>query len=967
MVQDTTGLLWIGTDGGGLLKYDPDTDCFVAYEYQPGSVHSIPSQRIKDILVDADNRCWVTSENGGLSLYRPDTDDFQTWRIIEAPKSADEEVLNMFGKIAQDPRHEDTLWFQIPHAIVAFDKSRHTFKVIHQPDEFSSISLASICLMGDSIWLGAWDKGLLVYNRATDDWALIDSLPFKHVEDIVAADSSTLWLCSSDGGLSTFNTSKGIIQKVENQSDNYRTLPEGGVYALHEDRGGRLWVCGEWGLSMADPKLNKFDNYPFVSHLDSLGFISEIFETESGKELIICLNSNGFIKYDPEKLDLVYTNQVEHNKKEIPITISESHFIKNDVIWFVIQHPGTLLCTLDIRSMTAQVVYDLTDKIGVDRVFDLLVDSRNSVWISSSSKGAYRYDNNDQSIRSFWYNPGSRFSLSPDPTFLTEILEFPEGRIWITGDGGLNEFNYRTNEFKYYQADPSATNTLSLSNTKALAADTTNIMWVGTFGAGVDKIEIRNGLNVIGHLDSGDGLITDRVHEIVRDQAGNLWFGTYAGLSKLNIVNGEFRNYTEKEGLFDNDCSRSMGILSTGHIYIGHEEGCTIFHPDSIALYAEIPEIVIETISVRDGKTKNLLKHTATEGIDLRHYENSFSIDVGPIQYTFPSKSKLSYSLEGFDKGWIETTGFQTVTYTNIPPGNYTFHAVAENFDGIKGEIRSIPIHITPAYWQTTLFKLILALTFLIAVILISKWRIREVRRQEHLKAQLGDIELQALRSQMNPHFLFNSLNSIKYYVVTKSAEQAAEYIDKFSQLVRMILSNSREHLIPLGQELKALELYLEIESMRFENRFEYLIETDSQTDLDYIQIQPLLLQPFVENAIWHGLLHKQSGNGQLTISVHSDQVQVVITIEDNGIGRQRSRELNARRKLNKKSLGIQLTRERMDLNARLHDSSAEFVIDDLTNEHGHPSGTRVRVIIGHPDAISPAKSNTSDASYPGR
>lgn len=225
--------------------------------------------------------------------------------------------------------------------------------------------------------------------------------------------------------------------------------------------------------------------------------------------------------------------------------------------------------------------------------------------------------------------------------------------------------------------------------------------------------------------------------------------------------------------------------------------------------------------------------------------------------------------------------------------------------------------------------------------------KIQQQQKEAEFQRQLGDISLSALRSQMNPHFIFNCLNSIKLYTTQNDTEAASEYLTKFSRLIRVVLENSRSERITLAAELDALRLYIEMEAMRFKDKLHYNISVAKDVDLDYIEIPPLLLQPYVENAIWHGLMQKEQG-GQIDIAVsmqHNESI-LVINITDNGIGRAKSAERMSKTATKHKSYGMKVTSERLALINQVYKTGANVTINDLTDSYGQAAGTEVVITI---------------------
>ena len=223
--------------------------------------------------------------------------------------------------------------------------------------------------------------------------------------------------------------------------------------------------------------------------------------------------------------------------------------------------------------------------------------------------------------------------------------------------------------------------------------------------------------------------------------------------------------------------------------------------------------------------------------------------------------------------------------------------------------------------------------------------RLEGERAKSALQQRAKELEVQALRSQMNPHFIFNCLNAINRFILGHETEAASDYLTKFSRLMRMIMNHSRHSYITLSDEIEVLQLYLDMERLRFKDAFDYSIIVDDEIDSDEIRIPPLLVQPFVENAVWHGLMHKDE-RGSLTIDFRLSENQLTCVIRDNGIGRREAGKLRSKSAEKHKSMGLQITAERMALLTGADESRPFFLIEDLYDERGEPAGTRVTLIV---------------------
>jgi len=209
------------------------------------------------------------------------------------------------------------------------------------------------------------------------------------------------------------------------------------------------------------------------------------------------------------------------------------------------------------------------------------------------------------------------------------------------------------------------------------------------------------------------------------------------------------------------------------------------------------------------------------------------------------------------------------------------------------------------------------------------------------LQRQKAELEMQALRAQMNPHFIFNSLNAINRFILQNNKAEASEYLTKFSRLVRMILQNSQVPLVSLESELKALGLYLEMEALRFDNYFTYKISVQKDIDVEVLKLPPLIIQPYVENAIWHGLMHKEE-KGQLDIEVLQEKEWFYVKVNDNGIGRKRAFELASKSATKHKSMGLKITAHRIAITLDANNGESGVAINDLVNPDGTAAGTEV-------------------------
>ena len=305
----------------------------------------------------------------------------------------------------------------------------------------------------------------------------------------------------------------------------------------------------------------------------------------------------------------------------------------------------------------------------------------------------------------------------------------------------------------------------------------------------------------------------------------------------------------------------------------------------------------------------------------------------------------FTWKLTGFENNWATPTSSNHISYNNLAPGNYVFKLKVVDRAGNAGEELRIPVIVKPFFYQTTWFKFLMLLLIAVGVYALFRYRIMRIKKEEEQKTifnkQLAELEMQALRAQMNPHFLFNCLNSIQRFILENENKIAVNYLAKFARLVRLILENSRDKKVALVKEIESLDLYIQMEKLRFDHNFSYTIDVDKNIDTEFTEITPMLLQPYVENAIWHGLQHKE-GDGKISIRIAEKNNSLLFIVEDNGIGRKASAEINRNRK-NHNSVGLQITEKRIEMLSNNIEKGSVTILD-LHNDKGNAEGTRVEI-----------------------
>lgn len=468
------------------------------------------------------------------------------------------------------------------------------------------------------------------------------------------------------------------------------------------------------------------------------------------------------------------------------------------------------------------------------------------------------------------------------------------------------------------------------------------------FGTQGDGIYLKQQNNFI-HFDTRDGrLSSNTCHVIYSEEEDLIWFGTGKGLTRISITDTSFtesqiNTLFEANGLPSNFV-RDL-LIRNDTLWVITDRGLVSLHSD-VHLALDQPNLHYRFTEVNGKRT------TREQLKQLQHTEKNLYFEFLPLSYQNAGNMIFEYKLSG-QVSAAQSSRQPYIRYAELPPGEYLLQAYAT---APGGTAISQPVQVTfaikAAFWQTDTFKYALALliSLLFYLLLYMNNRGKRIRRKRQADVTL--LELQTLRAQLNPHFVFNSLNSIQHYIFEQDERSANRYLTKFSTLMRSILASSSKPSVTLREEIELLDLYCQLEKLRFEDRFEYEIEVDSALDTDNIQIPSMLIQPFVENAVNHGLAELKS-DGKLEIRFSKVERGVHCVILDNGVG---LNEALAKKKTSAPEEGHARPRstgiidERIKLiNGLLHLTNGEkgivMKVED-TGSQGVGNGTKVSIDI---------------------
>ena len=944
------GQVWIGTFSG-LNLFQPETGRFRNYLHNDQDSTSLPSNYISWLYVDRQSTLWIGSRSNTLCRLDANQNSFFQYQ----PDSIASEEAEVIQSIAQDALNDSLIWLGTAQRLFSFNKYNNTFS--DTPSRLSGIQEIEAHNNG-YLYLRDATGQILVYAPQTR--TLVTSITPKKGWNFgrLFQTSTKDILISCNNGLALLDTKDQSISYPweYDPAQNKRYL----VDLL--DRNGRIWSTSTSGLEVYDPERSQFSNHTYDTTAASAPFITQRI-IEDPKEEIIYLNvsaGDGLHYFDRKTKEWFHVSKPADYEGKWFYGVDMTQLDNGQLL--LLDRYKIYTLSQDKKRM---VEHPVTRNLPKNEKWrNLYLDSKGFIWLGGLENGVVKIDTRNWEVISLaeWL-PSCNI-----PHYRWNFFEDSKENIWITTCDGIARYSYQEDAFHFLLHEDNAENTFKTP--KDFQEDLEGLLWVSDelesmLGAinleepekgiyqkfsfaqnsGTDSIQVVK----------GGGVAALGISKLALDSANNLWSISAEGIMKIRPDRKSVELYNQVDGLqwLDKELqlptTNQIEALSTGEIIVGYRKGMSIFDPSKLRISRERPQPYLTAFNVYNNPWPSDSSLFLTRSIELDYWENYFSFEFASIGFTSPEHLQYQYKLEGVDEEWINSGQRSYAAYTNVDGGDYTFLVKVANQDGVwNEEPLKIELSVAIPWWETWWFKALMTFLIVGGVYTFYQYRVRQIRKAERLKSEfehkLANFELTALRSQMNPHFIFNCMNSIESYIIKNETKKASEYLNDFSRLIRLILQNSRSNYVSLSDELEALALYMDMENLRLRQSFTYKIRLAEGLDANNTEIPPMLLQPYVENAIWHGLMHKEE-RGLITIELKTENNFLLCSIEDNGVGRKRSAELRSR-KIKKTSMGMKITQERIDIINKAYSTDTSVRIIDLVSPEGEAMGTRVEVRI---------------------
>jgi len=759
---DRSGTLWVGTNGGGLERYDSSLERFSHYRHNPTDPDSLSSDFVMAVIEDRTGTLWIGTNDGGLNAL--DGSRRRLKRYRNSPAEATSLGHNSVRAVLED--RSGTIWIATAGGLDMFDRDMDIF-VHRRRDPGNPARLvddSATILLEDSrggLWVGT-DAGLSVLDQDHSRFSSYrhdprdpSSLSADEVNALFEDSSGTLWVGTS-GGLDAFDRSRGRFLRHRNDASDPASLSENDITAIYEDRTKLLWIGTRLGLNKLDRARKPFDHFRHIpGDPASLSDDQVMMIQEDDRGTIwIGTYAGGLNRFDPTRRTF---NAYRHDPAN-PASISHDlvmAFVKDraGTCW-VGTYDGLDRFDPDLgRFRPPELGKDASGPLGRDPVYALMEDADRRLWIGTRN-GLIDVAPDRRSFVRYQNDPDRPDSLSSSIVFA--LLADAAGAVWVGTLNGLNRFDRGTGSFVRYLQDPKNPSSLSNNEVLHLVQDRSGSVWVCTAG-GLNRFEPSTGAFV--HFREGDGLPNDLIYGALEDGQGRLWMSTNRGLSRFDPRTRTFRNYDVRDGLQSNEFN-SGAMLRTrdGLMYFGGVNGFNVFDPRRIRDNPSPPEVVLTDLLISNrsvpirprGNTPPLLDAAISETTALRlsQRERVISFEFAALHFVAPEKNLYAYRMDGFDPEWNMVGHRRFATYTALPSGRYVFRVKASNNDGVWNEKGiSLPIRVVPTFWGSRQFRICLALAVLILVLATYRMRTFAIRERADALERSVEERTRALRA----------------------------------------------------------------------------------------------------------------------------------------------------------------------------------------------------------------------------
>lgn len=941
---DSHGRLWIATESG-VSCYITAENRFVNYDTKfkpPFYINNNSSVRIYE---DENKTIWLTNERD--VIYRV-TDDMKLAEVkIQLPAFYLTNIpLSGYDKIFRDRQGNE--WAFKVNRIYRIDKKTKQPLREYIFKELNDVFIQKIFDdKEENFWVATWGRG--VFRFYPDKGAItgVASLPervyldiaewkYKDVSYMVAPESNLGLYLVDKNGLASANFSYITGDPSSLDGNNFSSV--------YIDSRENLWIASNTGVHLVKSGQSDFEIIPVTDpgtnnfSVSRNGPVYSSFETDSSIWL-----SKRFISTFEYNKDFRIKN---FYRSLYPLSAND--FRHNGYAYYFFKKDNELVISTD----SGLVVYDINQKASREYFPEgkfsngvgfrtILPFKENEIIVRTSQYGLYVFNTVTKKFVKHYNNEGGCNECLP--LRLSYLFRTRKGNLFVTAAGSARTlfiYNPTGDKFEPVQAVNDKEYSMQATDLYGLDEDSEGNLWIaGNAGLFVYNLLTKRIVKKLPGTNERGGAF-----RVCIDNNDNAWINGNSGIWCYVKSTGRWIQFNNQDGLPGSSYDGIITRTAHGDILAGLEGAVAIFHTTKIFNNKTEPPVIITEAGIQN-KEFNFQGISGEKKLVLRPGENSFSVDFALLNYMSPSSNRYYYKLSpGMQDFKANNDGH--INFNGLAPGTYTLHVKGGDKAGNIFEKEDVlEIIVEPRWYQTNIFKLLAGLVIAAFVFFFVRWRIGSVRKEATFKQKIAETEMQALRAQMNPHFIFNSLNSIENFILQNEKRLASDYLNKFSKLIRSILDSSRDEVVPLSKDMEALQLYVELEQLRFNNKFRYDSQIDPRLVYGDYKVPSLLIQPYVENAIIHGIAHSDKKDLQLSVRAVLENDRIRYTICDNGVGREQADEYRQQNKPFHKSVGLNITADRVAHFNGQQNTNGAVQITDLYDDRG-PAGTKVEIIV---------------------
>ncbi len=916
------GRLWVSSHCWGLSELNIYSGKSIQHKENSKNKNSLVSNCDIDVLQDDAGNIWVKNAVA-LSLYHTKTKTFST----EFRVPFDTSIIHRMVY------HKGILWLATLSGNIGYNVK--TKQLLPTPLLFNkdAASTEILSFINDDIILSnGWERGLYINNiKQKRTIHFLDKLTVSDVKTVTINQQKQLWV-TTNNGLYVANYPNDLLSLTEQSFAHYlannndvNAIPSNYLGQILQDDKGIVWIATSNGLCKFNPSYLLFQPQYLTSttvekkHFNYFPNSFSIHTNSSGKTFYWLSNWHGagLLKVDTN-FNVVKRIEFKHYEKQYAL----QHYSLN--VSNIFQYGKD---TLAITTWDGLWLYDeLKDKLieqfkfndkdtsqpKRSRIDYGLKDKEGNIWVGTYNQKLRVLNAVTHNWKVFEQGDDNTKTKGDRNDFL--FLD-SKGRLWLS-------------EVSYYDLKAKAFVKLKMeSNASSIIEDKKGNIWLATENGIAKYLEATKEFKF---YNSSNGLLANHIYNLLVDDDNNLWATSAYGLICINEDKNLIRNFTVADGLENNGLSGVLWKLPNGSLLISPDniesKHFTVFNPKTLLQQSIDLPFHFTAIQIFNKERNFQTNLDSIKELHFRYNENLFSIHFKALEFANAANIRYRYKLINVSNQWIDIGNQDNITFTNLGYSKYSLLVEATSAAGVwMDKTLRMDLVIEPPFWRTNWFYTLVILCVSCIIFILVKRRIKTIKTKAALTQQLTDLEMKALRSQMNPHFIFNCLSSIQATIMQGETERATEYVDKFSLLLRTVLNQSERPTITLQEEIDYLTTYLELECFRYDD-LQFAVNATNVEDAAFIHIPSMLLQPFIENAIQHGLSHKV-GEKQIDILFEEAKNSITVTITDNGIGRVASKEINKNRTLVHQSLGIKNTEDRLKI--LFKDNKADVVFID--------------------------------------